>query len=350
VREEVPTVTRDRVTIALPVSDGEVRAAIVERARRRGFLRFHDSAADPIRPGPGEEVVIRHGDRLLGIGPAGADVRVITVPDAAALELAVGAVPEGGVLAIEWTGDRVIPLENAIASRGRRHTVWVYARGPLEVPGALGALEHGADRIFVEIHAPEEVDALEEVVEGAVPEHLDWVSAPVSSVRPAGVGHRVLVDTTSILTPEEGLLVGSAAAFLFHVASEAVGSKFSRPRAFRVNAGAAHSYVLMADGSTRYLAELASGDAVLIARPNGEVRSARVGRIKIERRPMVVVTADDAGRPRTIFLQEAETVRLSTEAGRIASTELSAGMVVHAARLPAARHLGHPVDETIEER
>jgi 3-dehydroquinate synthase II len=346
----VGTVTRDRVTIALPVSDAEVRQAIVERARRRGFLRFHDSSADPIRPGPGEEVVLRHGDRLLGVGPGGGDVHVITVGDETGLALAAGSVADGGVLAIEWTGDRVIPLENAIAARGVHHRVWVYARSPLEVPGALGALEHGADRIFVEIHSPDEIDALETVVEGPIPGRLEWVRAPVSSVRPAGVGDRVLVDTTSILAPEDGLLVGSAAAFLFHVASEAVGSNFSRPRAFRVNAGAAHSYVLMADGSTRYLSELAAGDAVLVARPSGEVRSARVGRVKIERRPMVVVTADDAGAPRTIFLQEAETVRLSTASGRVASTDATAGMIVHAVRLPAARHLGYAIDETIEER
>jgi 3-dehydroquinate synthase II len=244
----------------------------------------------------------------------------------------------------------VIPLENAIAQRGRRHAVWVYARNPSEVPGALGALEHGADRVFVEVRSPEDVDLLETIVEGPLPGHLDWTQALVESVRPAGVGDRVIVDTTSLLDPEEGLLVGSAAAFLFHVASEAVGSKFSRPRPFRVNAGAAHSYVLMADGSTRYLSELGAGDAVLITKPGTNVRSARVGRVKIERRPMVVVTAADHGTPRTVFLQEAETVRLSSATGAVATTEATRGLRVHAVRLPAARHLGRAIEETIEER
>ncbi len=341
---------RDRVTIVLPASEAPLREAILERARRRGFSRFQDASADPILPNPGEEVVVRRGDRLFPQGQEGEGVRVFAVGDAEALAVVAGTVPKGGILAIEWTGDRVIPLENAVAARGRRHLIWVYARGPLEVPGALGALEHGADRVFVEVRSPEDVDVLEGIVEGPVPTHLDWTTAPVAAVRPAGVGHRVLVDTTTMLAPEDGLLVGSAAAFLFHVASEAVGSKFSRPRPFRVNAGAAHSYVLMSDGSTRYLSELGPGDAVLVARPEGEVRSARVGRIKIERRPLVVVTADDGGTARTVFLQEAETVRLSTVAGRIATTDAAAGMVVHAVRLPAARHLGQAVEETIEER
>ncbi len=341
---------RDRVTIALAAPDGAGRAAVLERARRRGFSRFHVRSDDPITATAGEEIVVRAGDRLLGVGPAGADVRVVPVASADELEAAARQARDGGVLAIEWVGDRVIPLENALAARGRQLAVWVYARTPSEVPGALGALEHGADRVFVELRRPEEVDELETLVEGPLPPSLEWVRAPVTAVGPAGIGDRVLVDTTSLLRPEEGLLVGSAAAFLFHVASEAVGSRFSRPRPFRVNAGAAHSYVLLADGTTRYLSELGPADAVLVATPEGAVRSARVGRIKIERRPMVVVTADDVGTPRTIFLQEAETVRLSADDGRIATTELAPGRVARAVRMPPARHLGHAVEETIEER
>jgi 3-dehydroquinate synthase II len=169
-------------------------------------------------------------------------------------------------------------------------------------------------------------------------------------VHPVGLGDRVLVDTTSVLRPEEGLLVGSTAALLFHVASEAVGSRFSRPRPFRVNAGAAHSYVLMADGTTRYLVELAPGEAVLATVPRGPSRSVRVGRIKIERRPMTMLSVDDRGQSRTIFLQEAETVRVTTDQGRLAVTGLAPGPALEAVRLPTARHLGTVVEETIEER
>jgi 3-dehydroquinate synthase II len=342
--------TRDRVTIAIVAEDPAVRGAIVERARRRGFTRFHDAADDPLRAGPGEEVVVRRGDRLFLDGSTHDGIPVLLVHSESELDHATRRAPDGGTLVVEWAGDRVIPLENAIAARGRRFAIWVYARGPLEVPGSLGALEHGADRVFVEVRSPEDVDQLEAILEGPVPSRLEWTQLSVTSVRPSGVGDRVLVDTTSILRPAEGLLVGSAAGFLFHVASEAVGSKFSRPRAFRVNAGAAHSYVLMADGTTRYLSELEGGDAVLAAEPAGPARAVRVGRVKIERRPMVVVTADDRGSPRTIFLQEAETVRVSTTDGRLATTDLRAGASVHGVRLAPARHLGRSVEETIEER
>jgi len=341
-------VTRERVAIAPSSQDPAVVGAILERARRRGFRRFVLDTTVPFTSSPGEELVRRLGDELLHEGHP--PVPVVSVSDMDGLLQAVGRVPDGGELAIEWSGDRVIPLENAIAARGRRFAIWTYARTPAEVPAALGALEHGADHVIVEVHSPDDVDELEAVVEGPLPVGIDWTLVPVTSVRPVGVGDRVIVDTTSLLGPAEGLLVGSAAAFLFHVASEAVGSPFSRPRPFRVNAGSAHSYVLMADGTTRYLAELAAGDAVLVTEPRGHARSVRVGRIKIERRPLVVLGADDQGTHRTLFLQEAETVRVSGETRRVATTEVDVGVRVYGVRLPAARHLGRAVQETIEER
>jgi 3-dehydroquinate synthase II len=343
-------VSRERVTVAPSAGSPEARRAIVDRARRRGFSHFVFSESDRIEPAASEEILVRRGDTLSIHGRESPEVPILAVGDPGALEAALLRVPAGGVLAVEWKGDRVIPLENAIATSEHRFEVWVYARGAREVPGALGALEHGARRVIVEVRSPEEVDDLESVLDGPLPSHLDWALVAVDSVVPAGIGDRVLVDTTSLLDPAEGLLVGSAAGFLFHVASEAVGSQFSGPRAFRVNAGAAHSYVLMGDGTTRYLAELQPGDPVLMSRPGASVRSVRVGRIKIERRPLVVVTASDGTAKRTVFLQEAETVRLSAEHARVSTTELAAGTRVHGVKMPPARHLGRPVEETITER
>lgn len=338
----------ERVAIAPTTSDARAEEAIVDRARRRGFRRFVLAAGSEVRPGPEEEFVLRHGSELR-FGPD-RTVPIRAVADLEELERLLARTEDGGLLAVEWTGDRVIPLEWAVARRGRRFQLWTFCRAPDEAPAALGALEHGADRVVVAVRSPEEVDRLEAVLDRTAPTALAWVHVPVRAVRPVGLGDRVIVDTTSLLAPEEGLLVGSAAAFLFHVASEAVGSKFSRPRPFRVNAGAAHSYVLLSDGTTRYLSELGPGDSVLAVRTTGESRAVRVGRVKLERRPLLLVTAEDDGRERTVFLQEAETVRLSTVGGRVAVTELAAGTSVQGVRMPAGRHLGAAIEETIEER
>ena len=338
----------ERVVVAVEVTDEATGRATAARAVQRGFRRFIVPPSWELGV-PVEELWIRDGDRLRRV-PAGPEVPISRVADPLELDQALASPPAGGVLVLEWTGDRVIPLESAVAHRGRRFELWTFARNATEVPAALGALEHGADRVAVTVRSPAEVDELERTLERPVAAGLAWTAVPVTDVRPAGLGDRVIVDTTSLLRPEEGFLVGSAAAFLFHVASEAVGSAFSRPRPFRVNAGAAHSYVLLADGSTRYLAELEANDRLLAVAPDGPARSVRVGRIKVERRPLVVVHADDDGRSRTVFLQEAETVRLSGEDGRLSTTEIAAGTRVRGVRLPAARHLGTAVEETIEER
>ena len=53
-----------------------------------------------------------------------------------------------------------------------------------------------------------------------------------------------------------GCLLGSSAKLLALVLAETAASGYVPPRPFRVNAGPVHQYVLMADGSTRYLSEV----------------------------------------------------------------------------------------------
>ena len=79
-----------------------------------------------------------------------------------------------------------------------------------------------------------------------------------------------------------------------------------------------HAYVLMADGSTKYLSECRAGDAVLIARAGGGGRAAVVGRCKVEPRPTLRVEFETSsgggggggGGRASVFLQQAETVRV----------------------------------------
>ena len=48
-----------------------------------------------------------------------------------------------------------------------------------------------------------------------------------------------------------------------------------------------HAYLAAAGGRTAYLSELVSGSEVLVVDPHGRQRSAVVGRIKVEQRPLV---------------------------------------------------------------
>ncbi|HLM69837.1 MAG TPA: 3-dehydroquinate synthase II, partial [Thermoplasmata archaeon] len=175
--------TRERVTVAPTAASREARASIRERARRRGFQRFAVEETDPTEAAPGEVVLVRRGDALEILGGERGAIPIVSVRDPSDLDAALRTAPAGGVLAIEWTGDRVIPLENAIAAVARRFELWVFANAPSEVPGALGALEHGAQQVIVAVRSPEEVDDLEALLEGPVPTNLDWVVVPVATVR-----------------------------------------------------------------------------------------------------------------------------------------------------------------------
>jgi 3-dehydroquinate synthase II len=344
-------VNRERIAVAPAAPAPEERAEIIERAGRHGFRRFvvPDVASAP----DGAEEVLRRtsAGTLEWIRPSDRPpipIFPLANPDDLPKAISLGRSRNG--VAITWHLERVIPLENLLADAHGRYPVWVILDRMRDVPAMLGALEHGADRVVVEISKVDQLDALEAALDEPRGLDIPWETVPITRIVPAGIGDRVIVDTTSILRPGEGILVGSAAAFLLHVASEAVGSRFTRPRPFRVNAGAAHSYTLLADGTTRYLSELVAGDAVLAVEPNGTPRSVRVGRIKIERRPMVLIEVETKERRFTVFLQEAETVRLSTEQDRVATTHLETGQRVYGAGFPPARHLGGVVEETIEER
>jgi 3-dehydroquinate synthase II len=340
------------VVVAPSAPDEAGRRAVIERARSLGFRAF--VARRPPTRDRGPEESWFSFDRT-GFHPSPAcraepDVPLLAVADPASLGVALVRGAAAGAVAIDWTGDRMIPLETAIQRGRRRFAVWVVTERVEEVPGALGALEHGADRVVVRLGSPAAVDALARTLDDPSGRPIAWGRAVVRAVRPVGVFERVIVDTVGLLAPEEGLLLGSSAGLLLHVVSEAEGSKFTRPRPFRVNAGSPHSYVLMADGTTRYLSELEAGDAVLVTSPRTPSRLVRVGRLKIERRPMVLVEVRGPGRTATIFLQEAETVRLSTPRGRVAVTDLGPGRAVVAVVLPKGRHLGAEVDESVEER
>ena len=338
--------------IVRPTSqDPDDRRRIFERAARRGITAFVVQAGEEALLPPtatayveaNGELARRSGSR----GPSRVKIQRVETPDDLTHALA-GVGPTGAVL-LRFAGDRIIPLEGAIAHRGSTE-IWTEAATARDAQAALNALEHGADRVIWDAPNEGSIDDLEAATEATVGIELVWSTARVVHVAGGGTGDRVAVDLTSQLRPDEGLLVGSVARYLFHVASEAEGSRFSRPRTFRVNAGAAHAYTLLADGSTRYLSELVAGDSVAVCSPQGGSRSARIGRLKIERRPLVQVIAEVGNDRVGHFVQDAETVRFSRTGGRVAVTELQPGEELLGVHLPAARHLGVRIDESIEER
>jgi 3-dehydroquinate synthase II len=165
---------------------------------------------------------------------------------------------------------------------------------------------------------------------------------------------RVCIDTGSLMDDAEGMLVGSLSRGLFFVHAETAESPYVESRPFRVNAGAVHAYVRNPEGGTNYLAELSSGDEVQVVDRDGGTREAIVGRVKIEKRPMfriqAEVTTDDGVDRVETLIQNAETVKVATDEGRTAVTDLEAGDEVVVYYEDVARHFGEAVEESIIEK
>jgi 3-dehydroquinate synthase II len=149
----------------------------------------------------------------------------------------------------------------------------------------------------------------------------------------------------------EGMLVGSQSAGMFLVHSESEESPYVASRPFRVNAGAVHAYVKIGD-KTRYLSELEAGDEVTIVNSEGQQRKGIVGRVKIERRPLMLVEAQSKdGNTVKNILQNAETIKLVSTNGKpvsIASLKEGDEVLVHME--DTGRHFGMKVQETIIEK
>ncbi|MDD1718967.1 MAG: 3-dehydroquinate synthase II, partial [Methanoregulaceae archaeon] len=169
--------------------------------------------------------------------------------------------------------------------------------------------------------------------------------------RPVGMGDRVCVDTCSMLSDGEGMLVGNTSSGFLLVHAETLENPYVAPRPFRVNAGAVHAYALMPGGKTSYLSDLKVGDRVLVTDSCGKAKEEVVGRVKIERRPLLLIEAESSGSKMGLVLQNAETIRLVTEDGCAKSVvALSVGDCVIGYTSEGGRHFGVAVKEKILEK
>src|SRR5438445_11045221 len=245
---------------------------------------------------------------------------------------------------------KIIPLENLIAEAKGRSKLLARTRSFDESRAALSTLELGEDGIALASRDTDEIFKTRDLIFGQ-PDDISLTIAKVTSVKPIGTGARVCVDTTEILEPGEGLLTGSSSQALFLAEGEVHPNPHVHSRPLRVNPGPVSSYVLMAKGKTRYLSELSAGETVLLIDRTGRTRSVDVARIKIERRPMILVEANIGNRKITTIVQNAETVRLVTRDGSKSVSEIKPGDEVLVRFEEGGRHFGTKVaDEMIIEK
>ncbi|MEE2629495.1 MAG: 3-dehydroquinate synthase II [Candidatus Thermoplasmatota archaeon] len=265
----------------------------------------------------------------------------------------IGMVPWLLVRCSDWT---MIPLENLVAtSRGSGTRIAAAVNQEIDLNGAVFALDHGVDAILVEFDLLEAaiLAASEKApVEYTENEQKSRVqSAKITSIESGGVGERVCIDLTVRLQEGQGIATGSVSQLLCIVHGETLSNEFVPPRPFRVNAGAIHSYALMADGKTKYLSELNSGDEIAVLSSEGIVGKAAIGRLKIEKRPLMIIRFEVGEVKSQIIAQQAETVRLiAPEGGVLPITSAALGDNITVFSDNRVRHIGQPLEGRVNER
>jgi 3-dehydroquinate synthase II len=285
--------------------------------------------------------IAEDGDIVLG-----KDVLILEVNSKEDEEKAA-ALPKDKQLILKMKDWTIIPLENLIAQRGG---LFVEVTDSEEAKTAIQVLEKGVDGVVLRTDDLNEVGKAVDVIHGLMP-GLEMETATITEIKILGMGDRVCIDTCSQMIPGQGMLIGNASDAFFLVQSESEDNPYVAARPFRVNAGPVHAYILCLDGKTHYLSELETGSDVMVVDHEGNTQIANVGRSKIEKRPLMLVTAEVEGKRITTILQNAETIRMVQPGGKsvsVSSVKPGDEVLVH--REAGGRHFGMKIEETLEEK
>ncbi|MFL6138165.1 MAG: 3-dehydroquinate synthase II family protein [Frankiaceae bacterium] len=326
-----PTVKRIRAVEAPGAADADIElVTVTSDAELHRLHREHESRRD------GEPVLAAHVD----------------VRDNDSLALACSAAVALPCTVVAFRDPTKIPLEIVIAAADRSPGRLICQVSTVtEARIVFDVLEKGSEGVLLAPRSVDDVLDLAALLQARTPA-LALTTLTVRSTTHSGLGDRVCVDTCSHLREDEGILVGSYAHGFVLCSSETHPLPYMPTRPFRVNAGALHSYVLGVGNRTNYLSELESGSTVLAVSADGSTRPVVVGRIKLESRPLLTISASSPdGVPVSLAVQDDWHVRvLGPGAEALNVTELEPGDQLLGHLATDKRHVGLPVGEFCIEK
>jgi 3-amino-4-hydroxybenzoic acid synthase len=258
-------------------------------------------------------------------------------------------------LMIRFRDPTNIPLELVIASLQATRTVLLKEiDAPTDVDDAivtLGVMEVGADGIMFSPKSHAVMDAFLGRLDRLERTVMKLETATIVRAVPIGMGYRSCIDTTTLFSETEGMLVGSTSQGGLLCCAEVFFLPYMELRPFRVNAGAVHSYVYNFNDRTDYMSELRAGSPVMVVDSTGNTRRTAVGRMKTEVRPLRLIEAKFASGERiNTIMQDDWHVRIfSDEAKPLNITDLRPGDKVLGHLAKPGRHVGIKIDEHIIE-
>lgn len=277
---------------------------------------------------------------------------LVNVIDDPTLTLACDAAIALPYTVVQFRDPTKIPLEIVIAAADSSPGQLICRADNLEEAQVIvDVLEKGSEGVLIGPRDADDVFALVEMLRTKTPE-LSLTKLTVDSIEHLGLGDRVCIDTCTHFEPDEGMLVGSYAHGFILCCSETHPLPYMPTRPFRINAGALHSYVLGQDNRTNYLSELKSGSPVLAVGSDGRTRRIVVGRIKLESRPLLGITASSPdGVWINLIVQDDWHVRVLGPGGVVLNvTELTPGDQLLGYVATDKRHVGWPVGEFCVEK
>jgi len=245
-----------------------------------------------------------------------------------------------------------IPLELIIARLQDSNTVLLKQVNTFtEMEVVFGVLEKGSDGVLFANTDFNEIMKVSEYLSSRDIGNIELHPLTVSEIRNIGMGLRACIDTTGMMTQNEGMLVGSTSQGGIFVCSETHYLPYMNLRPFRVNAGAIHSYIWMPNNTAEYLSDLAAGSKVSCVNTEGSTRTLTVGRVKMEVRPLLLIKGVATDKEINVIVQDEWHIRVMGADGN----PMNASLIRPGDRLLAyvcepGRHVGIKVNETIIEK
>lgn len=334
---------------AIHQPSGESRKKVVLAALENGFdtVVLEKKDHDLAKLGRFRSILLDGADFVEDGEKVGRLVGIAKKSDEVAARRAAERFPNVVISAKDW---KVIPLENLIVHfQGTGAKLLMLAKTAEEARLFFETMERGADGVLFVPSRLEELAKLRKLLEEGAPK-LQMQEGKITVLRQLGLGDRVCIDTCSMLNVGEGMLIGNQSSCMFLIHSESLESEYAASRPFRVNAGPVHAYILMPDGTTRYLSELQGGDEALVVGADGHTRKVVVGRTKVERRPLLLIEADVDGERFSTIVQNAETIRVYSRGKVVSVSRLKLGDPITLKTEKGGRHFGMRVEETIREK
>ena len=255
-------------------------------------------------------------------------------------------------LIVELDDETNIPVELLIARLQKTETKLLKAvKNIQEAEVAFGVMEKGCDGVLIQTENAEELMAFDKLMSKDEEGKILLEKAKVIDVQHVGMGYRVCVDTTTIMTQTEGMIVGSTSSGGLLVSSETHYLPYMELRPFRVNAGAIHSYILAPNNMTAYLSEIKSGSELLCVDIQGNTRKVSVGRSKTELRPLLKIEAQCNGITINAIVQDDWHIRIFGGDGKVKNaSRIEPGDEVLAYISAGGRHVGIQIDENLSEK